>query len=615
MFDLPRSSWADYDKALISKGGGVFARTLKEIPLSPEMKALTGVDRRQAATPAELIKALLKADVDLLWFGGIGTFIKAAAQSNRRCRRPRQRRGARQRRAMCAPRSIGEGANLGATQLGRIEYAQAGGRINTDAIDNSAGVDTSDHEVNLKILLSGPLRRGELTGEARDELLDRDDRRRRGACAEGQLRPDAGAVGRAVARREGPRRAWPLHARSGTARPARPRGRIPARRRRSCACARRTRQGPDAAGTRGAAGLCQARPRRRDRRERICPTIRISRPSLRAISRRWRSRSFPRELEQHRLRREIVTDVARQPHRQSRGTGVRRAHEGDVGRERRAGRARLRRRRRRVRALAALKTRIDALDGKVDAAVQTAMYTDIAELLRRLGLWFLANVPANADLASTIALYRAGVEALRGTFEGAGLALRGAGHRDAHRASCSRPACRSTSPTRSARCRCWAARRRSRSSRDAQGLERRSRRRRLFRDRRGRSASTGCAASPAASSATEHWDRLAIRRIIDDLFAGQRALTGDALAAARRSQGQRHARRRRGGGGGWAEAPRAKRWRAPRPSSPRSKRCGRSLHRQADARQQPDPRTGGAVGTGLVALTLRQAQGEGLSQP
>src|SRR6202008_4267763 len=169
MFDLPRSSWADYDKSLISKGGGVFSRELKQIPLAPEMRALSGIDA-DSATPAELMKALLKADVDLLWFGGIGTYVKASAQSNPEAG-DRANDAIRVNGADIRAKVVGEGANLGCTQLGRVEYASAGGRINTDAIDNSAGVDTSDHEVNLKILFSGALRRGDLTSAARDELL------------------------------------------------------------------------------------------------------------------------------------------------------------------------------------------------------------------------------------------------------------------------------------------------------------------------------------------------------------------------------------------------------------------------------------------------------------
>jgi len=169
LFSLPRSSWDDYDKALISKGGGVFPRSLKSITLSPEMQALIGTDE-QAMEPTALISALLRAQTDLLWFGGIGTYIKAAAQSNADvgdAANDRLRVDAEDVRA----KVIGEGANLGVTQAGRIAYALRGGRINTDFIDNSAGVDCSDNEVNIKIALNKEMAEGRLTEEARNTLL------------------------------------------------------------------------------------------------------------------------------------------------------------------------------------------------------------------------------------------------------------------------------------------------------------------------------------------------------------------------------------------------------------------------------------------------------------
>jgi glutamate dehydrogenase len=169
LFALPRSSWDDYNKELIGKGGGVFARSLKEIPLSPDVKALIGSDK-DVMSPPELINALLKAQTDLLWFGGIGTYIKAASQNHLEVG-DRANDDLRVNGGEVRARVVGEGANLGVTQLGRIEYARTGGRIDTDAVDNSAGVDTSDHEVNLKILLSGPVMRGEISEQERNQFL------------------------------------------------------------------------------------------------------------------------------------------------------------------------------------------------------------------------------------------------------------------------------------------------------------------------------------------------------------------------------------------------------------------------------------------------------------
>jgi glutamate dehydrogenase len=169
LFNLPRSSWADYDAKLISKGGGVFPRTAKSIALSPEVREVLSV-KDEALAPAELISAILKAPVELLYNGGIGTYVKSSRQSNAevgdRANDPIRVNGADLR---C--RVVGEGGNLGFTQPGRVEYALKGGRINTDAIDNSAGVDCSDHEVNIKILLNAVTRQGGLTLEQRNRLL------------------------------------------------------------------------------------------------------------------------------------------------------------------------------------------------------------------------------------------------------------------------------------------------------------------------------------------------------------------------------------------------------------------------------------------------------------
>ena len=168
MFALPRSSWQDYDKALISRGGGVFPRSSKEIRLSEEARKLLAVG--ESVTPHDLMKAILKAQVDLLFFGGIGTYIRASNESDDAAG-DRANDAIRVTGADLNCKVIGEGANLGMTQRGRIEAAQRGIRLNTDAIDNSAGVNTSDLEVNIKIALSRPVRAGILTMDARNALL------------------------------------------------------------------------------------------------------------------------------------------------------------------------------------------------------------------------------------------------------------------------------------------------------------------------------------------------------------------------------------------------------------------------------------------------------------
>lgn len=171
LFEQAGSQWSDYDKKAISKGGGVFNRNSKTIALSKEAKALLGLSHDECS-PDEIIKALLKADVELLYFGGIGTYVKAEKETDADAG-DRTNDAVRINAEDIRAKVLGEGANLGMTQRARIAYAQRGGRLNTDAIDNSAGVDTSDHEVNIKILLDPFMRSGKLSLEARNKLLAR----------------------------------------------------------------------------------------------------------------------------------------------------------------------------------------------------------------------------------------------------------------------------------------------------------------------------------------------------------------------------------------------------------------------------------------------------------
>ncbi|HEV7261291.1 MAG TPA: NAD-glutamate dehydrogenase [Bosea sp. (in: a-proteobacteria)] len=169
LFDLPRSSWQDYDKSLISAGGGVFSRQAKSIPLTKALRELLDIDKPEVSPP-ELMTAILKARVDLLWFGGIGTYIRASDESDAQVG-DRANDAIRISGGDVRARVIGEGANLGVTQRGRIEAARKGVRLNTDAIDNSAGVNTSDVEVNIKIALAAPVKDGRLAEDDRNALL------------------------------------------------------------------------------------------------------------------------------------------------------------------------------------------------------------------------------------------------------------------------------------------------------------------------------------------------------------------------------------------------------------------------------------------------------------
>ncbi|RSM69892.1 NAD-glutamate dehydrogenase [Actinoplanes sp. ATCC 53533] len=181
LFDLPRSSWADYDAALISEGGGIFPRTAKSIPVTPQVRAALALGDAKAVSPTELMRAILAAPVDLLFNGGIGTYVKASTETHAEVG-DKANDAIRVNGYEVRAQVVGEGGNLGLTQRGRIEYARVGGppdetgsgrggRIFTDFIDNTAGVDCSDHEVNIKILLGGAVTDGELTLPDRDELL------------------------------------------------------------------------------------------------------------------------------------------------------------------------------------------------------------------------------------------------------------------------------------------------------------------------------------------------------------------------------------------------------------------------------------------------------------
>ena len=177
LFELPRSSWADYDTSVISSGGGVFPRSAKAIPINSQIRAALGIESSAPKlTPAELMKAILQAPVDLLWNGGIGTYVKASTESQADVG-DKANDAIRIDGSQLRVKVVGEGGNLGFTQLGRIEFARSGGpggsggRINTDAIDNSAGVDASDHEVNIKILLNSVVADGDMTVKQRNSLL------------------------------------------------------------------------------------------------------------------------------------------------------------------------------------------------------------------------------------------------------------------------------------------------------------------------------------------------------------------------------------------------------------------------------------------------------------
>ena len=413
LFDLPRSSWADYDKALISNGGGVFSRSLKSIALTPEIKTLLGlaVDR---LTPFDLMTAILKAEVDLLWFGGIGTYIKSSAQSQAQA-------GDRANDAIridgrdVRARVIGEGANLGLTQLGRIEAARSGVRLNTDAIDNSAGVDTSDHEVNLKILFAAAAGRGEVTREQRDEILvAMTDDVAAHVLQDNYRQTLAISVAESDAAGE-------LESSQRLIRALEAKGKLD----------RAVEFLPDDAAFTAlkAAKLGLTRPElavllayaKIDLNQALLDSAVPEDPAFADdlagyFPPQVRTR-FAADIQHHRLRRELVATLLCNDIVNRAGPdftqGIADASGAELAAVARAaamasGAFRL----------ADLYDRINALDGKIEAAVQIEMHRDTIELLRRQTVWMLRNVAADAPIDQTIARYRDGIDALKGTFAG-----------------------------------------------------------------------------------------------------------------------------------------------------------------------------------------------------
>ncbi len=528
LFTLPRSSWDDYDKKLIGPGGGVFARSLKEIPLTPEVQALIGSDAT-SLPPAALIHALLKARADLLWFGGIGTYIKAQSQSNMDVG-DRANDAVRVNGKEIKALVVGEGANLGVTQLGRIEYAKSGGRIDTDAIDNSAGVDTSDHEVNLKILFSGPYRRGEMDSQKRDAVLaNMSDEVAALVLADNYDQTLALSVAEASAARD-------LDADARFIRELESRGKLDRAVEFLPSDAEIATLAHDGKGlTRPELAVLLAYAKL-DLEAEILASALPDDPALTS----WLASYFPAqaatqfaaELPHHRLKREIISTglanrivnlagpvfAARMKEMSgASGAEVARAFvvaEGAFG-------------------LEGLKKRVDALDGKIPAALQTRLYSEIAETLRRLGPWFLGHVGGRDDLAAAVALYRAGVEALR----------------DQHRDFISKEQAQEAQ-ARIARFKDAPPE----LARDIGLLPLLGVAPEIATLARSGGHAIGCVAKlyfgvgdilgldrlrllAGRIAPAEHWDRLAIRRLIDDLFAAQRMLAQSLLAGLGKEAG------------------------------------------------------------------------------
>ncbi|MGV8832773.1 MAG: NAD-glutamate dehydrogenase [Devosia sp.] len=407
LFALPRSSWQDYDTALISKGGGVFSRSLKSIPLSPEIQTVLGMTVAHA-TPSEVMTAILKADVDLLWFGGIGTYVCSSLESNAEVG-DRANDGIRITGNAVRAKVIGEGANLGVTQRGRVDYALKGGRINTDAIDNSAGVNSSDLEVNIKITVAPLLAAGTLELEVRNAFLVTMTDEVAALCLRNNY-----LQGLAIS----------LAERAGLAELPDHRELIERLEHRGLLDRAVEFLPSDAAmDARAATGKALVRPE-------LAVILAYAKLTLyadllkgKAIDNDYLAgelyRYFPATLHSaypdavanHRLKREVIATVLANAMINRGGpafvtdlTAATSASPGEAALAYAATRD--------AYGLSELNTAIDGLDNVVDGDVQLGLYAEVMALLRQESLWFLRNADVSQDVAGLVARHAAGVAVL-----------------------------------------------------------------------------------------------------------------------------------------------------------------------------------------------------------
>jgi glutamate dehydrogenase len=407
LFGLARSSWADYDAKLVSKGGGVWPRTAKSIPLSAQARRALGVEAK-TLSPTELVSAILKAPVDLLYNGGIGTYVKASHETHAQVG-DRANDALRIDGAMLRCKVVAEGGNLGFTQLGRIEYALAGGRINTDAIDNSAGVDCSDHEVNIKILLDAAVREGELTGKQRDRLLaEMTDEVAALVLRDNVFQTQSLSVAGRVAPQLLEQQARFIRALERAGRLNRAIEFLPADEEiAERKAARRGLTAPERA-------VLLAYSKMQVYEELLASDIPDD-PSIATALERYfpkplRGR-FARHIQAHPLRREIIaTHVTNSMVNRVGSTFVHRMREEAGASTAEAVRAYMVTRE--AYGFVPFWQQVEALDSKAADEVQAAMLLDGGRLIVRATLWLLRNRKHLADVAAAIAYFRPGIEAL-----------------------------------------------------------------------------------------------------------------------------------------------------------------------------------------------------------
>lgn len=408
LFELPRSSWADYNTKLISKGGGIFSRREKSIPLSPEMKLILGLNRA-TATPNEIINALLKAEADLLWFGGIGTYVRAKTETDEEVG-DRASDAYRVTAEELRVKVVGEGANLGMTQKARIAFALRGGRVNSDAIDNSAGVNSSDIEVNIKIALGSALRDDRIKQAARNRLLANMTEE----VAELVLRNNyLQTLSISLSERRGMqdfgfqvRLIQDLESRGLLDREVED---LPD----DLVLMEREKMGRPLPRPEVAVLLAYAKLTLYDQLlASSVPDDEYLAVELMRYFPEELQKKYPNDIQNHRLRREIIATMLANSminrggstlvHRLSDQTG---AGVGAISAAYAAVRDSF--------AMGALNTAIDGLDNKISGMLQIDLYLAVQTLLRDQIIWFLRNVPENVGIGETVKQYRSGIQALQ----------------------------------------------------------------------------------------------------------------------------------------------------------------------------------------------------------
>ena len=413
MFEMPRSAWTDFDAKLISKGGGIFDRSAKSIKLTPEIKQTFNI-KADSVTPNELIRTMLKSEFDLLWFGGIGTYVKSEAESNLEVG-DRANDALRVNGKELRARVVGEGANLGVTQRARVEYAFAGGRANSDAIDNSAGVDCSDHEVNIKVLVDSVVSVGDMTEKQRNKLLvDMTDEVAELVLRDNYLQTQAitSVQDRGPAHLEPQVRFMRALERAGK-------------------LDRDVEFLPDdeLLAERDAKGLAFTRPEiavllayskmtlYEDLLETDLPEDPYFATDLVSYFPSALRKKFVQSIEKHSLRREIVaTQIANSVVNRAGLTFVNDVVEdteisaADIARAYVAARDAF--------DLRVLWADISGLDNKIAANLQTDMMLAVENLIRHAAMWFLKNVPQPMDIAGVVKTYAPGIAAVADNLDG-----------------------------------------------------------------------------------------------------------------------------------------------------------------------------------------------------